>query len=204
MGDPRQPARPAARLRAAVATISRRATCRRCCRASCRDDWKGGFVLLVMIFVLSSFLDNIAAALIGGTMARTRVPRQGAHRLPGGDRRRVERRRLGQRGRRHHDDHDVDRRRRIRSTCWRPIVAAGGGAGRSAASRRRCSSSAIRRSSRTRSSDVRVDWARVGDRRCSSWSAAIVDQRGRSTCDIPEHCGRFPVHRRGGLGRDAR
>jgi Na+/H+ antiporter NhaD/arsenite permease-like protein len=35
------------------------------------DDWKGGFVLLVMIFVLSSFLDNIAAALIGGAVART-------------------------------------------------------------------------------------------------------------------------------------
>jgi Na+/H+ antiporter NhaD/arsenite permease-like protein len=34
------------------------------------DDWKGGFVLLVIIAVLSSFLDNIAAALIGGTMAR--------------------------------------------------------------------------------------------------------------------------------------
>ena len=33
------------------------------------DDWKGAFVLLVMIFVLSSFLDNIAAALIGGTIA---------------------------------------------------------------------------------------------------------------------------------------
>jgi Na+/H+ antiporter NhaD/arsenite permease-like protein len=33
------------------------------------DDWKGGFYLLVMVFVLSSFLDNIAAALIGGTMA---------------------------------------------------------------------------------------------------------------------------------------
>jgi Na+/H+ antiporter NhaD/arsenite permease-like protein len=33
------------------------------------DDWKGGFVLLVMVFVISSFLDNIAAALIGGTMA---------------------------------------------------------------------------------------------------------------------------------------
>jgi Na+/H+ antiporter NhaD/arsenite permease-like protein len=33
------------------------------------DDWKGGFVLLVMVFVLSSFLDNIAAALIGGSMA---------------------------------------------------------------------------------------------------------------------------------------
>ncbi|MEK7875356.1 MAG: citrate transporter, partial [Pseudomonadota bacterium] len=35
------------------------------------DDWKGGFVLLVMIFVLSSFLDNIAAAMIGGTIAGT-------------------------------------------------------------------------------------------------------------------------------------
>jgi Na+/H+ antiporter NhaD/arsenite permease-like protein len=34
------------------------------------DDWKGALVLLVMIFVLSSFLDNIAAALIGGTIAR--------------------------------------------------------------------------------------------------------------------------------------
>jgi Na+/H+ antiporter NhaD/arsenite permease-like protein len=33
------------------------------------DDWKGAFVLLVMIFVLSSFLDNIAAAIIGGTIA---------------------------------------------------------------------------------------------------------------------------------------
>jgi Na+/H+ antiporter NhaD/arsenite permease-like protein len=33
------------------------------------DDWKGGFTLLVMVFVLSSFLDNIAAAMIGGTVA---------------------------------------------------------------------------------------------------------------------------------------
>jgi Na+/H+ antiporter NhaD/arsenite permease-like protein len=33
------------------------------------DDWKGAFVLLVFIFILSSFLDNIAAALIGGTIA---------------------------------------------------------------------------------------------------------------------------------------
>ena len=32
-------------------------------------EWKGAFVLLVMVFVLSSFLDNIAAALIGGAMA---------------------------------------------------------------------------------------------------------------------------------------
>ena len=34
-------------------------------------DWKGGFVLLVMVFVISSFLDNIAAALIGGAMAHS-------------------------------------------------------------------------------------------------------------------------------------
>ena len=33
------------------------------------NDWKGGFVLLLLVFVLSSFLDNIAAAMIGGTMA---------------------------------------------------------------------------------------------------------------------------------------
>jgi len=35
------------------------------------SDWKGGFLLLAMVFVLSSFLDNIAAALIGGAMAHT-------------------------------------------------------------------------------------------------------------------------------------
>ena len=33
------------------------------------DDWRGGFVLLVMVFIISSFLDNIAAAMIGGAMA---------------------------------------------------------------------------------------------------------------------------------------
>lgn len=35
------------------------------------DGWRGGFALLVLIFVMSSFLDNIAAALIGGAMAHT-------------------------------------------------------------------------------------------------------------------------------------
>ena len=34
------------------------------------DGWKGGLVLLAIVFVLSSFLDNIAAAIIGGTVAR--------------------------------------------------------------------------------------------------------------------------------------
>ncbi len=33
------------------------------------DDWKGAFILLAMVWVISSFLDNIAAALIGGAMA---------------------------------------------------------------------------------------------------------------------------------------
>jgi len=35
------------------------------------NDWTGCFVLLWLIFVLSSFLDNIAAALIGGAIAHT-------------------------------------------------------------------------------------------------------------------------------------
>jgi Na+/H+ antiporter NhaD/arsenite permease-like protein len=33
------------------------------------DDWKGAFAMLAMVWVLSSFLDNIAAAMIGGAMA---------------------------------------------------------------------------------------------------------------------------------------
>ena len=33
------------------------------------SGWMGGFVLLIFVFVLSSFLDNIAAAMIGGTTA---------------------------------------------------------------------------------------------------------------------------------------
>ena len=40
--------------------------------------WKGGFVLLLLIFVLSGFLDNIAAALIGATVAGS-VFRQRVH-----------------------------------------------------------------------------------------------------------------------------
>lgn len=34
------------------------------------DDWKGGFMLLAIVFVLSAFLDNIAAAVLGGVMAK--------------------------------------------------------------------------------------------------------------------------------------
>ncbi len=34
------------------------------------DDWTGGLALLGMVFVMSAFLDNIAAAVLGGVMAR--------------------------------------------------------------------------------------------------------------------------------------
>lgn len=34
------------------------------------DNWAGGLVLLSLIFVMSAFLDNIAAAVIGGVMAK--------------------------------------------------------------------------------------------------------------------------------------
>ena len=37
--------------------------------AALPDNWTGGFVLLTLVFVLSSFLDNIAGALIGATVA---------------------------------------------------------------------------------------------------------------------------------------
>lgn len=35
------------------------------------DNWMGPFMLLIYIFILSSFLDNIAGALIGGSIALT-------------------------------------------------------------------------------------------------------------------------------------
>lgn len=42
------------------------------------DDWKGGLLLLALVFVMSAFLDNIAAAMIGGTIAAA-VFRQRVH-----------------------------------------------------------------------------------------------------------------------------
>ena len=38
------------------------------------SGWVGGFALLALVFVLSSFLDNIAAALIGATVAKIVFP----------------------------------------------------------------------------------------------------------------------------------
>ena len=34
------------------------------------DDWRGGFVLLFLVALISTFLDNIAAAVLGGVVAR--------------------------------------------------------------------------------------------------------------------------------------
>jgi hypothetical protein len=34
-------------------------------------DWRGCFMVLLLVFVLSGFLDNIAAAMIGGAVANT-------------------------------------------------------------------------------------------------------------------------------------
>ena len=45
------------------------------------DDWKGPFILLVFVFILSSFLDNIAAALIGGTIALVVFKKESSYRI---------------------------------------------------------------------------------------------------------------------------
>ena len=56
---------------ALLARYFEESVCRRSCPAICRAAGLGGFVLLVLVFVLSSFLDNIAAAMIGGAIAAT-------------------------------------------------------------------------------------------------------------------------------------
>ena len=84
------------------------------------DGWTGGLALLAIVFVLSGFLDNIAAALIGGAMARhvfkgkVHIGYLAAHR------RCLERRRRRQRGRRHHHDDDVDRRHQSAAGSSKP------------------------------------------------------------------------------------
>ena len=61
-----------------------------------------------MVFVMSSFLDNIAAALDRWSDGSLVVPCARSRRLPGRSGRCVECRRLRQRHRRHHDHDDVD------------------------------------------------------------------------------------------------
>ena len=59
------------------------------------NGWDGGLALLAIVFVLSSFLDNIAAALIGGTMARHVFKGQRPYRLSRGHSRGVKCGRFG-------------------------------------------------------------------------------------------------------------
>ena len=93
VGDPHQPARPAGRLRAAVEALRGQRGARRCCRSILPDDWKGCFILLVMVFVLSSFPRQHRGGADRRRDGAHGLPRQGSHRLSGGDRRRLERRR---------------------------------------------------------------------------------------------------------------
>ena len=87
------------------------------------DDWKGGFVLLAGVFVMSAFLDNIAAAMIGGTMAKVLFRRKVHIGYLAAIVAASQRRRRRQRRRRHDDDDDLDRRRqpagRARGLCRR-------------------------------------------------------------------------------------
>ena len=85
------------------------------------DGWQGGLALLAIVFVLSGFLDNIAAALIGGTMARHVFKGKVHIGYLAGDRRGLERRRRRQRGRRHHDHDDVDRRHQPADGASKPM-----------------------------------------------------------------------------------
>ena len=107
MGDPHQSAVPAARLRAAVAAF--------------REDAHSGGAAALPAARLEGRVhpagDGVRAVVLSRQHRRGAdrrgdgayaVPRQGARRLSRRHRRRVERRRLGQRGRRHHDHHDVD------------------------------------------------------------------------------------------------
>jgi len=55
------------------------------------DDWKGGVTLLFLVFVLSSFLDNIAARPDRRDGCAACVSGQGPYRLSRRDRRGLER-----------------------------------------------------------------------------------------------------------------
>ena len=84
------------------------------------NGWGGGLALLAIVFVLSSFLDNIAAALIGGTMARHVFKGKVHIGYLAAIVAAVQRRRLGQRGWRYHHHYDVDRRHQS-ATCRRSL-----------------------------------------------------------------------------------
>ena len=68
-GASRQPLPPARGLCGALNVISRRATYPRLCLPYCPTTGRAALSCWLIICVLSSFLDNIAAALLGGTIA---------------------------------------------------------------------------------------------------------------------------------------
>ena len=197
MGDSRQPFRPAARLRAAFQLLRGK-------------PGAGGAAALPAGRLegrLRAAVDDLRAVFVPRQHRRRAdrrhhrphgVPRQGAYRLPGGDRRRVERGRLGQRGRRHHHHHDVDRwcrsagragglrcRRRRDADLRRPRLAAAAGL---------LADHAGRRSRRAR---------RLAARRDRRHHSARRDHRQRDRQrEVQRVFGPFPVHRRGSVGRD--
>ena len=75
------------------------------------NDWRGAFAMLALVWILSSFLDNIAGRPHRRRDGAPAFSRQGPHRLPSRNRRRGQRRRRLERARRYHHHHDVDRRR---------------------------------------------------------------------------------------------
>ncbi len=106
------------------------------------DDWKGGFVLLVIVFVLSSVPRQHRRRADRRHDGAARLSRQGAHRLSRRHRRGLQCRRLRQRGRRHHDHDDVDRRRQPAERA-RSLRRSDRRASWSSAFRRPCSSTDI-------------------------------------------------------------
>ena len=71
VGDPGEPAAAPARLRPAGRPVREEQGARGPAEPTCPTTGRARFLLLVLVFVLSSFLDNIAAAMIGGAMAHT-------------------------------------------------------------------------------------------------------------------------------------
>ncbi len=110
VGDPHEPAVPPPRVRAPVAPL----------REDARSRGPAALPAARLEGLLRAARDRVRALVFprqhrGGADRRGdgahAFPRQGPHRLPRRDRRRVERGWLGQRDRRYDDDHDVDRRR---------------------------------------------------------------------------------------------
>ena len=163
------------------------------------DDWKGGFVLLVIVFVLSCFLDNIAAALIGGAMARS-VFRGKVH--IGYLAAIVAASNAGGAGSVIGDTTTtmmwIDGV--ARSQVLEAYIAAGRGAASSSAFRRRCQQQRYSPIIKDAPAGVRIDWARVGI--VAVILVAAIAANVIVNLRFPALLDHVPVHRRRGVGRD--